>query len=57
MGRKNILTALSARYKQSNDEIEAEILRTEERLTMLKSLLAERKEEETEIGAISAEIS
>lgn len=57
MGRKDILTALSARYKQSNDEIEAEILRTEERLTRLKSLLAERKEEETEIGAISAEIS
>lgn len=57
MSRKDVIAAISSRYKTEVDELEAEILRSEERLSALKSLLAARKGEKTEIETISADIS
>lgn len=57
MSRKDVIAAISSRYKTELDELEAEILRSEERLSALKSLLAARKGEKTEIETISDEIS
>lgn len=56
MADKSKLKALRHRIKQDNDALEAEILRSEERLSALKSLLADRKGQEIEIGAICDDI-
>lgn len=52
MAAKDRLTAIKARITKERDELDAEILRTEERLSALKSLKAGRDEDKTAIDAV-----
>lgn len=52
MATKDRLGAIKARIAQERDELDAEILRTEERLSALKSLKAGRDEDKTAIDAV-----
>ncbi len=57
MATKDKLKAIRSRIAAERDELEAEILRTEERLNALKMLKAVRDEEQSDIGAAIDSIS